>query len=208
MQIKSIMRPVNKLVLLSPEDTARQAIEKIEKGDFLSLPVVEDRKFLGFLSKQFIYDRFFAENKSGKADMDAFMLRRVSDFLFSSRLEPLTLTMPIEEAALRFSRNKLRFLPVQDERGDFAGIVTQQALFEILVKAFGVEDPKLIIVTDGIGGVLNRAAEVIAKNGGNITNVIQLDTDVPNVQEISIRLTGADIDDIKKKLEDKGFRVR
>lgn len=208
MQIKSIMRPANKLVLLNPNNTAREAIERIEKGDFLSLPVVEDRKFLGFLSKQFIYDRFFSENKCGTADMDKFLSRTVSDFLFSSPVESLDLGMPIEEAALRFSKNKLRFLPVQDENGNFAGIVTQQALFEILVKAFGVEDPKLTILTDGIGGVLNRAAEVIAKSGGNITNVIQLDTEVPNVQEISIRVIGADIHDIRKKLEDKGFRVR
>ncbi len=208
MQIKSIMRAADQLVLLNPEDTAKDAISKIDKGEFLSLPVVENNKFLGFLSKQFIYEKFFEEHNCGNADIDSFLGRKVSTFLLNSKIDALNPAQPIEEAALRFSKNKLRFLPVEDTNGHFAGIVTQQALFAILVNAFGIEDPKLIVITDGISGVLSRISEIISKHGGNITNVIKLETEVPNVDEVSIRVVGADIELLKHKLTEKGFRVK
>lgn len=208
MQIKSIMRSANQLVLLNPEETAKSAIEKIDKGEFLSLPVVENGRFLGFLSKQFIYERFFSENSSGNTDIDAFLSRKVRSFLAESKVAALKPSDSIEDAALRFSINKLRFLPVENEEGEFVGIVTQQALFGILVKAFGVEDPKLVVITDGISGVLTRIGDIIAKHGGNITNVIQLETEVPNVDEVSFRVVGADIEILKQRLTEKGFRVK
>lgn len=209
MQVKSIMLPKNKMVLLAPTETVREAVEKIEKGNFLSLPIIADGKFDGFLSKQFVYDKFFSENKSGKVDLDAFLSKNVSEMIFdSAKLESISMDAPIEIAAKRISEERLRFLPVKDADGDFVGIVTQRALFDVIVKAFGLNDPKVSIITDSISGVLQRAAEIIAKCGGNITNIIQLDTDVPNVQEIIIRIKGADIMEVREKLVEKGFRIR
>lgn len=203
MKIRAIMTPVKKLTILKPTDTAKVAMELIENNGFLSLPVADGDTFVGFLSKQFIYDTYFAEKA---ADMEEFLSRPVSKFIHN-QVEPVSIELLIEEAADIFFKNKVRFLPVV-ENGVFSGIVTQNALFGILTKVYGLEHSKISIITDDFKGILTRIADIIAKNGGNIRNVALLDTEVMGIQEISIRLEGDDIDKIVEKLTEKGFKVR
>jgi len=61
MRVRAIMTPAKELTVLNPTDTAKHAIELIEANGFLSLPVAEGTNFVGFLSKQFIYDVYFKE---------------------------------------------------------------------------------------------------------------------------------------------------
>ena len=198
------MTPANELKVLKPTDSARHAIQLIEENGFLSLPVAEDRKFIGFLSKQFIYEMFFNDRAS---DIEAYLDKPVSDFIVNT-VEPVSPDLFIEEAADIFFKNKRRFIPVVGDQNEFLGIVTQNALFGILTKIYGLKDPKISILTDDFKGVLTKIAETISKNDGNITNIALLDTEVMGIQEISIRLEGKDIDRIVKKLEEKGFKVR
>lgn len=203
MRVRAIMTPAKDLTVLKPTDSAKHAIQLIEENGFLSLPVVEEWKFVGFLSKQFIYDTYFKEKN---VDMDTFLNKPVSEFIFNE-VDAVTPDIQIEEAADIFFKNKRRFIPVVDQ-GEFLGIITQNALFGILTKIYGLHDPKISILTDDFKGVLSKIAEIISKNDGNITNIALLDTEVMGIQEISIRLEGKDIDKIVKKLEEKGYKVR
>ncbi|MDF2678737.1 MAG: putative CBS:Amino acid-binding, partial [Bacillota bacterium] len=184
MLIKPIILPVNKIITLSPNDTAEKAIHVIEENGFLSLPVVEDRKFLGFLSKQFIYDEFF---KSGETDYKKFFQKTVSDFI-STPLEAVKDNTPVEKAAEIFFKSKIRFLPVVDNNGYFVGILTQKALFDIITKVFGLYDAKIVILANDLAGVIAKISEIIYKHGANITNIVQMDTGLAEFQEITIRL--------------------
>lgn len=204
MRVRAIMTPAKELTVLNPTDTAKHAIELIEANGFLSLPVAEGTNFVGFLSKQFIYDVYFKERNQ---DIDAFLSKPVKDFIFDI-VPPVSPDFQIEEAADIFFKNKMRFIPVVGAQNEFLGIITQNALFGILTKIYGLHDPKISILTDDFKGVLTKIAETISKNDGNITNIALLDTEVMGIQEISIRLEGKDIDKIVKKLEEKGFKVR
>lgn len=204
MKIRAIMVSANELTVLKPNDTAKDAIELIEKNGFLSLPVAENKKFIGFLSKQFIYDTFFTEDHP---DIQEFLSRPVSSFIHN-RVDPVKPDLFIEEAAEIFFKNKVRFLPVVNERDEFLGIVTQNALFGVLTKIYGMNNTKISIYTDDFKGVLSKIAEIISKNNGNISNIALIDTEVMGIQEISIRVKSDDPDRIVKKLEEKGFKVR
>lgn len=204
MRVRAIMTPVSELTVLKPSDTAKYAMQLIEENGFLSLPVADEKTFVGFLSKQFIYDLYFKE-KNG--DFDQFLTKTVSEFIFD-KIETISPDILVEEAADIFFKNKIRFIPVVGDHNEFMGIVTQNALFGILTKIYGLHDPKISILTDDFKGVLTKIAETISKNDGNITNIALLDTEVMGIQEISIRLEGQDIDKIVKKLEEKGFKVR
>lgn len=204
MRIRAIMTPVNKLIVLSTTDTAQKALDLIEENGFLSLPVAEERKFVGFLSKQFIYETYFKEEH---VDLKAFLQKPVKEFIHN-RVECVKADLLVEEAAEIFFHNKVRFLPVVNDLDEFLGILTQKSLFGVITKVYGLKDPKLSILTDDFKGTLAKIAEIISKNGGNITNIALFDTEVMGIQEISIRITGQDVNVIAKKLEDKGFKVR
>jgi acetoin utilization protein AcuB len=203
MKVKAIMTPASKLVLLSPSDTAKNAIQEINNKGILSLPVVDNKNFVGFLSKQFVYETFFQE---GNSDIDSFLKRPISGFLHN-RIEPIHSDLPIEQAAKIFFENNVRFIPVVNELNEFQGIVTQKVIFGLLTKIYGLEDPKISVILNDVKGMLSRIAEIINRNGGNIKNVVLLDTSVKGVTEMSIRLTAKDINRIRVKLKENGFQL-
>nr|WP_312577962.1 CBS domain-containing protein [Sedimentibacter sp.] len=204
MLIRSIIMPANKLITLSTRDTAQKAIQTIEDNGFLSLPVFEDKKFVGFLSKQYIYDEFF---KSGETDYNKFFQKSVAEFI-TTPLEAVKDSTPVEEAAEIFFKSKVRFLPVVDSDNRFLGILTQKVLFDVITKVFGLKDAKLIILSSDFSGVIAKISEIIYKNGANITNIVQMDTGVMEIKEISIRLEGDNIEKIVEKLKNNGIKVR
>lgn len=198
------MTPVKKLTVLQLDDKAKYAMDLMATNGFLSLPVVEGDRFVGFLSKQYLYDTFFAE---GDGNIDVFFNKPVREFIHN-RVQPVKENLFIEEAADIFFKDKVRFIPVVDDYDHFIGIITQNALFGILTKIYGLQRSKISILTDNYKGVLSQISEIISKNNGNIHNIALLDTEVMGTQEISIRLEGDDIDKIVRKLQDSGFKVR
>lgn len=203
MKVKAIMTQATKLTLLSPGDTAKNAIDAINEKGILSLPVVEGKKFVGFLSKQFVYETFFSE---GVSDMTAFLERPLSTFMHN-RIEPISPDLPIEQAAKIFFENNVRFIPVVNELDEFMGIVTQKVIFGLLTKVYGLEDPKIVVISNDVKGVISKVADIISRNGGNITNIVQLDTSVKGVQEISFRIIAKDINKIRVKIKENGYQV-
>ena len=204
MLIRSLLTPVNKLTTLGLNDTVKSAIDIIEENGFLSLPVTDDEKFIGFLSKQYVYEKFF---ESGEKDFEAFLQKPVSDFAYM-KVEPVKDALFIEEAADIFLNQQVRFLPVVNDFGKFLGIVTQKALFRVITKVYGLEDAKIVIHSDDFAGTLLKISDVIYKHGANITNIAQMDTEVMGIQEISIRLVGDNLEKLPEKLQAKGIKVK
>lgn len=204
MLVRSIIIPGNKLISLSTEDTAQKAIQTIEENGFLSLPVFEGKTFVGFLSKQFIYDEFF---KSGETDYNNFFEKPVKNFITTPQ-EAIKGNTPIEEAAEIFFKSKVRFLPVVDNDDKFLGILTQKVLFDIIIKIFGLHEAKIVILYSDISGVIAKISEIIYKNGANITNIVQVDTGVMEIKEITIRVEGNNLEKLVEKLRNSGIKVR
>lgn len=204
MLIRPIILSANKLITLSPKDTAQKAIQLIQDNGFLSLPVAEGKKFVGFLSKQFIYDEFF---KSGETDYNKFFQKTVAEFI-TTPLEAVKDSTPVEKAAEIFFKSKIRFLPVVDNNNDFLGILTQKALFDIIIKVFGLHDAKIVILSSDFSGVIAKISDIIYKSGANITNIVQMDTGVMEVKEILIRVECDNLEKLVEKLKNNGIKVR
>lgn len=204
MLVRSIVTPASELMTVSTKDLAKTAFQMIEENGFLSLPVVDEKKFVGFLSKQYIYDMFFA---SKAVSLEAFLEKPVSDFI-SEKVDTVSEDLSVEEAADLFFNNKIRFIPVNDSYGNFVGIVTQKSLFKIITKIYGLRDPKIVILMDDFKGLLAKLTETISKQGANIVNIANIDTEVMGLQEVSVRVECEDLDKLVEKLKEKGYKVK
>lgn len=204
MLVRSIVTPASELMTVGTKDSARKAFELIEANGFLSLPVVDDKKFVGFLSKQFIYDKFFEEKAT---NLESFLEKPVGDFI-NEKVVTVSEDLSVEEAADLFFNNKIRFIPVTDSYENFVGIVTQKALFKIITKIYGLRDPKIVILMDDFKGLLAKLTETISKHGANIVNIANIDTEVMGLQEVSIRVECEDLDKLVEKLKEKGYKVK
>lgn len=204
MLVRSIVTPASELMTVSTKDLAKTAFEMIENNGFLSLPVVDEKKFVGFLSKQFIYDEFFA-SKTG--DLEVFLEKPVGDFI-NEKVVTVSEDLSVEEAADIFFNNKIRFIPVVDSYDNFVGIITQKALFRIITKIYGLKDPKIVVLMDDFKGLLAKLTETISKNGANIVNIANIDTEVMGLQEVSVRVECDDLDKLVEKLKEKGYKIK
>lgn len=204
MKVKAIMKPFVDLKCISVDNTIEEALGIIDEYKLLSMPVVDKKKFVGALSKQHIYETFFKEYAGTREE---FVSQRVQEMM-RTKLVPISEDMPIEEAAIMFIHSKFRFIPVVDKKEELVGIVTQQAIFKEYQKLFGEDYNTLTIYSYDYKGTLAKIAETIAKNDGNIKNIVIINTETMGLQEIFVRVETEHFDDVVKALMKKGFDVR
>lgn len=205
MLVRAIMTPEKNLVKLLPSQTLEEALGMIKEKNFLSLPVVEKGHFIGYISSLYIYEQFL---ESGRGDFTQYLKENtVGDFVDRS-VQPVTDTLYVEEAAEVFFKSNMRFIPIVNHADIFQGILTQKALFELITKVYGLHDAKIVIYSQEFVGMLNRITSILERLDINITNIAKYDTETLGVQEISLRVTGEDLEKSVKRLEEKGIKVR
>lgn len=204
MKVKAIMIPYVDLKCISIDNTIEEALALIDEHQLLSMPVVDDKLFIGALSKQHIFEEYFRNYTGTKEE---FLQRRISEFM-RVKLISVSEDTTIEEAAAIFIASKFRFIPVLNKSDELVGIVTQQAIFKEYQKLFGKNFDTFTIYSYDYKGTLAKIAETIAKHNGNIKNIVIINTETMGLQEIFVRVECEDFDDITKALMKKGFDVR
>lgn len=204
MRVKAIMMPYHKLACISLDNTVEEAMKIIDEQGLLSLPVVKEREFIGVLSKQYLFEEYF---KNFTGTKEAFMQRRVEEFM-KAKIDTIGENTRIEEAAALFITSKVRFIPITNDRNMLLGIVTQQAVFKEYQKIFGNKHNSMAIYTYDIRGVLGKICELIAKEGGDICNMMVIPTDVLDLAEIFLRVEAPDFERVVRALERHGYDVR
>lgn len=204
MVVKTIMIPFQELHCLKVENTLEEALHIIESNRLLSLPVVDGRKFVGILSKEFVYASYFNDFSGTKEE---FLQKKVSEMIHT-KIMSIPSDMLIEDAAAIFITSKIRFIPVTEKEGILLGIVTQQAVFKEYQKIFGQGYHRILMYTYNYKGNLAKIAGIISREGGNIRNIVQRDTDVMGLQEINLRIDCEDFSRICTALQKHGFDVR
>lgn len=204
MKIKAIMKPFVDLKCISVDNTIEEALAIIDEHKLLSMPVVKDRMFVGALSKQHIFETFFREYEGTKEE---FVAQKV-ETMMRTKMVCVSEDTLIEDAAKIFITSKFRFIPVVDKKNVLLGIVTQQAIFKEYQKLYGESYHTLTIYSYDYKGTLAKIAETIAKNDGNIKNIVIINTETMGLQEIFVRIESDHFDDVVKALMKKGFDVR
>ena len=204
MRVKAIMLPYGQLSCIEVTDTVETAIQIINRHELLSLPVVDEKRFVGVLSKQFVFEEYF---RCDHVTKEEFLQKRVQEFM-KTTIETIPADMRIEEAAARFITSKVRFIPITDKNGELLGIVTQQAVFKQYQKMFGHEHNSLVVYTYDSRGTMAKLCETIAKAGGDIRNMLVMHTDVMNLVEIFLRIDAEDFERVVKALDKQKFDVR
>lgn len=204
MRVKVIMMPLSEVKCISIDDTIGSAMKMIDEYHLLSMPVVEGKKFIGVLSKQHTYECFFKEYDCSK---EAYFDLKVKE-LMKSKVETVDKEMRIDEAAAKFIASKVRFIPVTDKKGNLEGIITQQAIFKYYQKLFGSNYNTLTILCHDYKGVFAKICEIIAKAGGSIKNIVNVDTEVMGIQEFFLRIDTDDFGKVVKELEKNKYDVR
>ena len=206
MFVNNLMLAKEKLVVVSPKDTVKKALELIEKYKFLSIPVAEGEKFCGTISKERIYTFYFEKNLDKKSLLEEFLVENVmrTDV---PQIDPME---QIEEASHYLATENTPFVAVVNGNKDFQGIITHNAVFKQFTELFGLNRGKrLSVIADDIPGQISKLTKIITESNADIISFVVVDPkSLTEVKEIVARVKTDNVEEVLKKVKDAGFRVQ
>lgn len=203
MMVKNIMIPIEQLTVVKLENTVRETIDLIDAHHLLSLPVVEGDRFVGIISKKYIFEEYFKCNE----EKEIFLEHKISQFM-KSKIDAVKERDLIEVPGKILAEHNLQFVPVVNEKGKFKGIVTHKAIFKTFNKILGVGHTRIEVITRDVKGRLATLAEIITKQGANILSIAEIDIEVMNLREIIMRVDTQHIKELIEALNAGGFTVK
>lgn len=181
----------------------------MKKHNFRSLPVVDDGKLVGFLSDSDLMRVAPSPATTlSRYEINSLLAKICVRDIMKKDVVSVNVGATIEEAALIMYKNKIGGMPVVSNMGAVVGVITETDIFKTFVDVMGLADGKTRItleVTDKIG-VVKDIAEIFGQAGVSIDSLITCKKE-DNKYEIVIRGDITNIDDIKAKLEAKGYKV-
>lgn len=205
MFVTNLMLGKEKLITASPKDSVKKALDLIEKHKFLSIPVAEGDKFYGTISKERIYTFYFEKSLDKKSLLEDFLVENVMRKDVPT-IDPMS---QAEEAAHFLETRSTAFVAVVDNYGSFKGIVTHHAIFHEFTELFGLNyGHRIAVIAHDIPGQISKLSKIITENNGKIKCFVVSDPkSVTDVKEIVIRIESDNIDMIREKMKDAGFRI-
>jgi acetoin utilization protein AcuB len=181
----------------------------MKKHNFRRLPVVDDGKLVGFLSDSDLMRVAPSPATTlSRYEINSLLAKICVRDIMKKDVISVNVDATIEEAALIMYKNKIGGMPVVSNMGAVVGVITETDIFKTFVDVMGLADGKTRItleVTDKIG-VVKDIAEIFGQAGVSIDSLITCKKE-DNKYEIVIRGDITNIDDIKAKLEAKGYKV-
>lgn len=181
----------------------------MKKHNFRRLPVVDDGKLVGFLSDSDLMRVAPSPATTlSRYEINSLLAKICVRDIMKKDVVSVNVDATIEEAALIMYKNKIGGMPVVSNMGAVVGVITETDIFKTFVDVMGLADGKTRItleVTNKIG-VVKDIAEIFGQAGVSIDSLITCKKE-DNKYEIVIRGDITNIDDIKAKLEAKGYKV-
>lgn len=126
MNILYLLHPKNTVDFLYDDETMRSGLIKLKKCGYTALPVIDrEGMYVGTVSEgDFLRIMLDEHLYSDDAREDY----TISDLIRKGWNPPLKVTAPVEELLLQVMEQN--FLPIVDDRGCFAGIVTRRDIIK------------------------------------------------------------------------------
>lgn len=196
-------------ITVTPDATLDEAAGLMKKHHFRRLPVVEDGKLVGFFSDRDL----MRVSPSPATTLSRYEIRSLLDKMkvreiMQKKVHTVSEDATIEEAALIMYNEKIGGLPVVSSVGAVVGIITETDIFKTFVDVMGLQDGKtrITVEVDDKLGVVNELSGVFTENGLSIDSLVTC-KQPDGRYEIVIRGDIPSVDDLRAKIEAKGYTV-
>ncbi|RWZ60237.1 CBS domain-containing protein [Halobacillus fulvus] len=204
MFVKGIMKQPHKSYTVKKDDFLSNVLDVLQKYDVDSVPVLEGHTFVGMVSKETIYRKYF--------ELDESKEKFLNDWTAGDVAEHEDLSIHIEEV---FERTLPSFkgypvLAVVDEQKQFLGLVTRYDVIEQFESAFGVKKKgvRIAFTSEESEGRIERLGDIIKSYHENVISLATFDETDKLARRIVLKIEDNDnIPSFTKKLEKTGFRI-
>lgn len=193
---------------ISPDQTVPEAQEIMLKNGVKRLPVMQNGKLVGVVSKEDI--ERYSPSKATTLSMGeiTYLLTKTKiKRIMTKELITISSDALLEEAATLMRDNKVSFLPVVDDNR-LVGIITESDIFDSFIELLGFRESgtRLTIEADDEPGIMSNLTSIIGKFGANITRVAVY-RGTSGKSAIVVGINTLNTADMEKTIEAHGFRI-
>ncbi|MBI5015955.1 MAG: CBS domain-containing protein [Deltaproteobacteria bacterium] len=179
------------------------AIRMLKESGIRHLPVMDGDRLVGIVTDRDLKD--FSPSKATTLDMfELHYLLSKATVADAMRRNPVTVQPDdtIEKAALLMHDHKIGCLPVLGEKGRLVGLLTQEDVFEALVKVTGAgtDTVRLQMTISDQPGSIKVVTDKARAHGANLRSILTTYVNVPlGRRELILRVAG-DTSDLEEEL--------
>ncbi len=193
---------------ISPTQTIPDAQEIIKNHGIKRLPVVDNGKLVGVVSKGDIV-------KVSPSKATALSMGEITYLLAKTKISSIMAKNPVtvspnallEEAAILMRDNDIGFLPVV-ENDKLVGIITEGDIFDSFIELLGFREPgtRMTIEVDDAPGILSKLTSIFAKFEANITHVAVYSSAFGK-SNVVVGTNSLNTSDIEKSIAEQGGKI-
>lgn len=198
-------------VTISPETSVSKALDRMSKGHFHRVPVVDENgKLLGLITES-VVTKASGQNTTSLSifELNYLLSRTTVKEIMITDVKTITEDQFVEDAAKKMLEEGVNVLPVVDPENKVIGIITEKDIFKTFVGLLtcGQQGTKFVFKSEDRPGYIAKATTLLAQEDANIEACGVYRTDERGT-EFFVKATGTiDVEPMAKILKDNGLDV-
>jgi len=202
-----------RVVTVFPGDSLQTARERMRSRNVRQLPVTDDDGTLvGILSDRDIREAMIPYQLlpgTSREEMERLLSETAVEKIMTRKVVTAMVYDALEDAIVLLHDFRINALPVVDDRGRLAGILTRGDVLKACIEAMGVGEisSRLEILVPDRPGSLAEVVEIIKSFHVNIITVLTTGHATEGMRAIYFRVNTQNIAPIRKAIEEAGFGI-
>lgn len=201
------------IATVSPAASLQEARRLMRTHNVRQLPVTgEKNKLVGILSDRDIREATLPVDLlpgASTKEMEEILANTPVEKVMTRKVVTATVNDSLEDAIVLLHDFRVNALPVVDDKGAVAGIITRTDVLKAFIEALGVGEisSRLEVVVPDVPGALAGIVSIIKTFHVNITSVLTTGHTEPGNRAVFFRIATLNTGPIRKALEEAGYRI-
>jgi len=198
---------------IAPSASLEEARRLMRGESVRQLPVVdEDDRLVGIVSDRDIREAMLPVGLlSGfsEREMEKMLAGTPVGKVMTRKVVAATVNDSLEDAIVLLHDFRINALPVLDDKGKVAGIITRTDVLKAFIEALGVGEisSRLEVVVPDVPGALAGVVTIIKTFHVNITSMLTTGHTEPEKRAVFLRIATLNVGPIRKALQEAGYQI-
>jgi len=198
---------------ISPSASLEEARRLMRAKNVRQLPVTgEGNKLVGILSDRDIREATLPVGllpASTEKEMEEMLAGTPVEKVMTRKVATATVNDSLEDAIVLLHDFRVNALPVVDDEGKVAGIITRTDVLKAFIEALGIGEisSRLEVVVPDIPGSLAGVMTIIKSFHVNVTSVLTTGHTEPGTRAVFFRIATLHVEPIRKAIREAGYRI-
>lgn len=198
---------------ISPSASLQEARRLMRGQNVRQLPVTgEGNKLVGILSDRDIREATLPVGLlpgSSEKEMEEMLASTTVEKVMTRKVATATVNDSLEDAIVLLHDFRVNALPVVDDEGTVAGIITRTDVLKAFIEALGIGEisSRLEVVVPDVPGSLAEVMTIIKSFHVNVTSVLTTGHTEPGTRAVFFRIATLHVEPIRKAIQKAGYHI-